>query len=69
MASDEMSRLGRVMAEQGRRGVWLARHLEVHESTISRWCSGETAVPDWRVPQLAELLGVDESEITEAVTA
>ena len=36
----------------------VAGHIGVHESTVSRWESGETGIPDWRKSELADFFGV-----------
>ncbi|MFA5569690.1 MAG: helix-turn-helix transcriptional regulator [Trueperaceae bacterium] len=63
--------LGSVVRSQGRRLDWIALSLDppVSQSTVTRWCSGERAIPPLRVKQLAELLGVSEREITSTPTA
>ena len=57
--------LARVLRDQGRQIGWVARGLGVHRNAVSRWVNGKEATPPARVPQLAALLGVDESEIVE----
>lgn len=36
----------------------VATHIGVHESTVSRWESGESGVPDWRKSELADFFNV-----------
>lgn len=57
--------LRELIDQQGRKAVWIAARLAppVDPSTITRWASGERVIPDERVSQLAELLGVSEDEI------
>ncbi len=50
--------LAAVLDEQGRRLSWLADRLEVDSSTVSRWRSGDRAIPPARIVQLARVLGV-----------
>lgn len=44
--------------EPGRTSASLARTLDVHPTTISRWRSGERSVPDQKLAWIAESLGV-----------
>lgn len=55
--------LSAVIAAQGRKPIWVARMLNVSESTLSRWASGERVIPAARIQELADLLGVDVDEI------
>ena len=57
--------LREVLETQGRRSTWVARSLDppVHPSTVSLWCSGDRPIPESRVAELAQLLGVSEVEI------
>ena len=57
--------LGQMLKEQGRRYTWVGSRLTppVLGSTVSRWASGDWDIPEFRIPQLAELLGVDEEDI------
>jgi plasmid maintenance system antidote protein VapI len=57
--------LAAVVEEQGRRLVWIARHLDVDASTVSRWCSGERAIPDYRRDQLAAVLDVSPEDLLD----
>ena len=36
----------------------LGERIGVHESTVSRWESGESGIPDWRKEQIASIFGV-----------
>lgn len=63
------SKFGRLLDAQGRRVTWVAREVGVHRNMVGRWVSGKEPVSPARIPQLAELLGVDESEIAESEEA
>lgn len=41
----------------------LARHLQVSQTTVSRWASGELTVPDYLRPLIADALGRSVEEI------
>ena len=66
MSTDEMetttvriNRLKIVLAEQNRKGKWLAEQLGKNEATISRWCSN-TAQPSLEMlVKIASILNVD----------
>jgi transcriptional regulator with XRE-family HTH domain len=55
--------LAAVLDEQGRRLSWLADRLQVDSSTVSRWRSGERAIPIGRIPQLARVLDVASEDL------
>ena len=61
--------LADTIGRQGRKVIWIAAQLGVDPSTITRWSSGERAMPAARVAQLAKLLNVPEHEISGQVTA
>ena len=51
--------------DQGRKFAWVAARLDppVHPSTITYWCDGDRGIPEKRVAELAQLLGVSPAEI------
>lgn len=54
-----INRLKIVLAEQNRKGKWLAEQLDKNEATISRWCSN-TAQPSLEMlVKIASILNVD----------
>ena len=54
-----INRLKIVLAEQNRKGKWLAEQLGKNEATISRWCSN-TAQPSLEMlVKIASILKVD----------
>ncbi len=61
----QRSSFGAVIEQQGRTRRWVAQQVKVSDSTVSRWCSGIMPIPSARLAQLAALLGVEESLITE----
>lgn len=54
-----------VLEEQGRRLSWLADRLGVDSSTVSRWRSGDRAIPRGRIPELARVLGVPPEDLVD----
>lgn len=64
-ALDTPTALARTLDRQGRRALWVARQIQVHRNTVSRWVNGREAIPPARVTQLAELLSVEAWEIAE----
>lgn len=61
--------LARILDEQGRRRMWVARKLGVDPTTVTLWCQGKREIPPARVVELAELLGVSPAEIRERKAA
>ena len=58
-----INRLKIVLAEQNRKGKWLAEQLGKNEATISRWCSN-TAQPSLEMlVKIASILNVDPREL------
>lgn len=56
---ERINRLKIVLAEQNRKGKWLAEQLGKNEATISRWCSN-TAQPSLEMlVKIASILNVD----------
>lgn len=55
------NRLGEIRETLGLSQAAIAKHLGVHESTVSRWEADISQIPDERKQQLAELLGVSVS--------
>lgn len=54
-----INRLKIVLAEQNRKGKWLAGQLGKNEATVSRWCSN-TAQPSLEMlVKIASILNVD----------
>lgn len=54
-----INRLKIVLAEQNRKGKWLAEQLGKNEATVSRWCSN-TAQPSLEMlVKIASILKVD----------
>lgn len=54
-----INRLKIVLAEQNRKGKWLAEQLGKNEATVSRWCSN-TAQPSLEMlVKIASILNVD----------
>lgn len=57
--------LGKVLDEQGRKNGWIAEKLGVSPATVTLWRQGKREIPERRVHELAELLGVPEDAIRE----
>jgi transcriptional regulator with XRE-family HTH domain len=57
--------LATVLDAQGRRLAWVARHLDVDSSTVSRWRSGDRPIPERRRDQLAAILGVGAADLID----
>lgn len=60
---ERINRLKVVLAEQNRKGKWLAEQLGKNEATISRWCSN-TAQPSLEMlVKIASILNVDPRQL------
>lgn len=58
MQQGPRNRIRALRTERGLSLAQLAAEIGVHESTISRWESGESGVPDHRKVQLADFFDV-----------
>lgn len=60
---ERINRLKIVLAEQNRKGKWLAEQLGKNEATISRWCSN-TAQPSLEMlVKIASVLNVTPKDL------
>lgn len=62
-APEAATPLATILDRQGRRLAWVAARLGVDASTVSRWRSGDRALPAARRTQLAAILEVDPIEL------
>lgn len=53
------ARLGVIMRQRGISQQQLAQHLEVHQSAVSRWCSGERDPNPGQLRSICVLLAID----------
>lgn len=54
-----INRLKIVLAEQNRKGKWLAEQLGKNEATVSRWCSNNAQPSLEMLVKIASILKVD----------
>ncbi len=59
IATERINRLKIVLAEQNRKGKWLAEQLGKNEATISRWCSNSAQPSLEMLVKIASILNVD----------
>lgn len=60
---ERINRIKIVLAEQNRKGKWLAERLGKNEATISRWCSN-TAQPSLEMlVKIASVLNVNTKDL------
>lgn len=60
---ERINRIKIVLAEQNRKGKWLAKRLGKNEATISRWCSN-TAQPSLEMlVKIASVLNVNTKDL------
>lgn len=55
---ERINRLKIVLAEQNRKGKWLAEQLGKNEATISRWCSNTAQPSLGMIVKIASVLNV-----------
>ena len=53
------NRIKAVIAEQGKTNLWLAEKVNVHSSTVSKWCRNEMQPTVESLFLIADELGVD----------
>jgi putative transcriptional regulator len=53
------NRIKAVIAEQGKTNLWLAEELDVHTSTVSKWCQNEMQPTVESLFAIADTLEVD----------
>lgn len=59
VTTERINRLKIVLAEQNRKGKWLAEQLGKNEATISRWCSNSAQPSLEMLVKIASILNVD----------
>jgi putative transcriptional regulator len=57
------NRLKAVLAEKGRTNLWLANHLKMNKTTISKWCTNKAQPSIETFHEIAEALKVDVREL------
>jgi DNA-binding transcriptional regulator YdaS (Cro superfamily) len=55
--------LARILAETGHKQAWLAKRLNLHPSSVSRWVLGKRPLPLRYVQDIADALGVDPARL------
>ena len=58
-----MNRIKVTLVEKQKTNRWLAEHMGKSENTISRWCSNKSQPSLEDLFKIAELLGVDYTEL------
>ena len=58
-----MNRIKVALVEKQRTNRWLAEQMDKSENTISRWCSNKSQPSLEDLFKIAELLGVDYTEL------
>ncbi len=53
------NRIKAVIAEQGKTNLWVAGKLDVHASTVSKWCRNDMQPTVESLFALADILDVD----------
>lgn len=60
---ERINRLKIVLAEQNRKGKWLAEQLGKNEATISRWCSNSAQPSLEMLVKIASVLNVNTKDL------
>lgn len=60
---ERINRLKLVLAEQNRKGKWLAEQLGKNEATISRWCSNSAQPSLEMLVKIATVLNVNTKDL------
>lgn len=63
MDGNANNRLKAVLAEQGKTNKWLAEMLSKNKATISRWCTNDVQPTLKTLASIAELLGVQITDL------
>lgn len=63
IATERINRLKIVLAEQNRKGKWLAEQLGKNEATISRWCSNSAQPSLEMLVKIASVLNVNTKDL------
>ena len=53
------NRIKAVIAEQGKTSLWLSEQLDVHPTTVSKWCRNEMQPTVQSLFEIAKALNVD----------
>ncbi|HEV7771714.1 MAG TPA: helix-turn-helix transcriptional regulator [Conexibacter sp.] len=59
--------LAGILARTGHKQAWLAKQLNLHPSSISRWVLGKRPIPRRYVQAIADALGVDPRRLARDV--
>ncbi len=63
MTNKSINRIKVVLVENQKTNKWLAEQLNMHETTISRWCTNTTQPTIETLVEIAKLLKVDIKEL------
>lgn len=63
IVNERINRLKIVLAEQNRKGKWLAEQLGKNEATISRWCSNSAQPSLEMLVKIASVLNVNTKDL------
>jgi putative transcriptional regulator len=63
MEKKVFNRIKAVLAEKGKSNIWLADKIQVHQTTVSKWCQNEMQPTMETLFSIAEALDVDAREL------
>lgn len=64
----QRAQLPKLLKGHGLNRQILAQRIGVHAAIVGRWCSGQFPIPERRVPQIADKLGMTVAELIDALT-
>lgn len=63
MAGMNYNRIKAVLAETGKTSTWLAEEMDVHRTTVSKWCTNQMQPTVESLFNIAKVLNVDVREL------
>ena len=63
MDNKKINRIKSVLADKDKTSKWLAEQLSKDKTTVSKWCTNTSQLPLETLIQIAQLLGVEVSEL------
>jgi len=64
---ERINRLKIVLAEENKKGKWLAEQLGKNEATVSRWCSNTSQPSLEMTAKIAAILGIDAGRLINKI--
>jgi len=58
-----LNRIKPVLAERNKSSIWLSQQMNLHESSVSKWCTNDSQPSLKKLFAIADALGVDVREL------